>query len=220
MQNVIDADTHVVESEGIWDLFDPDMRARRPVLVAHEDPATGRPSNRWLIDGALVPHPPGKGGQGLQTPPTDPEARAQRTWTTKALLDVPARLDDADEMGVDTQVIFPTLFIAHVTVDPVLDVALAKAYNRYLANAWEAGHARLRWVAVLPFHDIPAAIEQLSWSREHGAVGFIARGIEGESSLAEPHFFPLYEEASKLNMPMCIHTGPGCPAYTAVLDVT
>ena len=220
MQNVIDADTHVVESEGMWDLFDPDMRTRRPVLVSHEDPASGRPSNRWLIDGSLVPHPPGKGGQGLQTPPTDPEARKQRAWTTKALLDVPARLEDADQMGVDTQVIYPTLFIAHITFDPVLDVALAKAYNRYLANAWEQGHGRLRWVAVLPFHDIPAAIEQLNWSREHGAVGFIARGIEGERSLAEPHFYPLYEEASKLNMPMCIHTGPGCPAYTAVLDVT
>jgi hypothetical protein len=170
----------------MWELFDPAMRARRPVLVAHEDPATGRPSNRWLIDGGLVPHPPGKGGQGLQTPPADPQAREKHAWTTKALIDVSARLEDADQMGVDTQVVFPTLFIAHLTFDAELDVALSQAYNRYLARAWETGGGRLRWVAVLPFNDISASIAQLNWAREHGAVGFNARGIEGERSLAEP----------------------------------
>ena len=219
MQGVIDADTHVVESQNMWEHFPKELSSRRPVLVAHPDAETGRLSNRWVIDGELVPHPPGKGGQGLQTPPVKAEDLTDRAWTTKALIDIDARLDDVDQMGVDAQVIFPTLFIAHLTFDPELDVALAWAYNRYLAASTATSQGRLRWVAVLPMHDIPAAIEQLHWSRERGAVGFIARGIEGERSLAEPWFFPLYEEASKLNMPMCIHTGPGCPALTAVLDV-
>lgn len=219
MEKIIDADTHLVESEAIWDLFDKDMWNRRPVGVPHPDPETGRPSKRWVIDGKLVPKPAGKGGQALQTPPVSPEALADRAWTTKALLDVPLRLQEADQMGVDTQVVFPTLFIAHVTDDPELDVALAKAYNRFVAQAWEQSHDRLRWVAVLSFTDIPASIEQMHWAQEHGAVGFIARGIEGERSLAEPWFFPLYEAASKAGMPMCIHTGPGCPAFTEVLDV-
>ncbi len=219
MEHIVDADTHVVESEGMWELFDKDMWGRRPVAVAHPDPETGRATNRWVINGTMIPKPAGKGGQGLQTPPIDAEAREKSTWTTKALIDVRTRLAEADQMGVETQVVYPTLFIAHITFDPELDVALAKAYNRYLAQAWEQGGGRLRWVAVLPLHDIPAAIEQLHWSQEHGAVGFIAKGIEGERSLAEPYFFPLYEEASRAGMPLCIHTGPGCPALTEVLDV-
>jgi predicted TIM-barrel fold metal-dependent hydrolase len=154
----------------------------------------------------------------LATPPVTPEELESHDWLTKSLVDVPARLADADKMGVETQVIFPTLFIAHLTDDPELDVALAKAYNRWLADAWSRGGGRLRWVAILPFADIPACIEQLEWSREHGAVGFMARGIEGERSLAEPWFFPVYEAASRLDMPMCIHTGPGSPTISSVID--
>jgi uncharacterized protein len=218
MDGIIDADTHVIESDAIWKHFDSNVAHRRPVAVVCDDLTTGKPRNRWLIDGVLVPKPDGKGGQQLATPPVNPEEAAARNWTTKALLDVPARLEDADVMGVERQVVFPTLFIAHLTFDPELDVALARAYNRFQASVWEQGKGRIRWVAVLPFHDIRASLDELTWARERGAVGFLARGIEGERSLAEEYFFPVYEEASRLDMPMTIHTGPGCPAYLEVLD--
>jgi predicted TIM-barrel fold metal-dependent hydrolase len=123
-------------------------------------------------------------------------------------------------MGVAMQVVYPTLFIAHLTWDAELDVALARSYNRFQAEAWANSGGRIRWVAVLPFHDIPRAVEELHWAREHGAVGFLARGLEGDRSLAEPYFFPVYEAASKLNVPMCIHTGPGAPAISSVIDNT
>jgi uncharacterized protein len=215
---IIDADTHVVESEAIWSFIDGDMAHRKPLPIVHTDPATGERRNRWVIDGVMVPKPDGKGGQNLQTPPLDPEEAEGRPWLTRALLDIKARLEDVDQMGVDVQVIFPTLFIAHLTWDPALDVALARAYNRFMADAHAKAPARLRWVAVMPFHDIDACIDELGWCKDHGAVGFMARGIEGDRSLAEPYFFPLYAEASRLNMPMCIHTGPGCPALSDVID--
>src|SRR5207249_11176950 len=106
-----------------------------------------------------------KGGQALATPPVDPEEAKSDDWLRKALVDVPGRLEDADKMGVDVQVVFPTLFIAHLTDDAELDVALAKAYNRWLADAHARGGGRLRWVCILPFSDIPACLEQLNWSR-------------------------------------------------------
>ena len=34
MQGVIDADTHIAESQAMWDLIDADMRHRRPVLLS------------------------------------------------------------------------------------------------------------------------------------------------------------------------------------------
>ena len=34
MMGVIDADTHIAESESMWQLIDQDMRHRRPVMVA------------------------------------------------------------------------------------------------------------------------------------------------------------------------------------------
>ena len=190
MDGIIDADTHVLESEDVWRHFDREMYHRRPMAVIHEDPETGRSRSRWVIDGALVPKPDGKGGQALLTPPADPDEACSRSWRAKALLDVEARLEDADEMGVEVQVVFPTLFITHLTFDPALDVTLARAYNRFMADVWARGKGRVRWVAVMPFHDLGACITELGWARDRGAVGFMARGIEGERSLAEEYFFP------------------------------
>jgi predicted TIM-barrel fold metal-dependent hydrolase len=218
MNGIIDADTHVVESDYIWRLFDKEHDHLRPVAVVHTDPVSGQARNRWMIGGDVIPKPDGKGGHALATPPVDPEEANSRQWLAKMLVDTELRLEDADQMGVDVQVIFPTLFIAHITDDPELDVALARAYNRFMADVWSRGKGRLRWVSILPFTDIPASLKELEWSREHGACGFMARGLEGERSLAEPYFFPVYEEASRLDTPMCIHTGPGCPPFTAVID--
>jgi hypothetical protein len=69
MAGVIDADTHVVESEAIWEHFDRKLAGRRPVAVVCEDPGTGQARKRWLIDGQIIPKPDGKGGHALQTPP-------------------------------------------------------------------------------------------------------------------------------------------------------
>src|SRR5206468_721245 len=136
MNGIIDADTHVVESQEIWSYFDKEVFHRRPVALTYDDPESGKARIRWMIDGVVIPKPEGKGGQALQTPPADAEDLASRGWRTKALLDIPSRLEDADAMGVDVQVIFPTLFIAHITFDPELDAALARAYNRFMANVW------------------------------------------------------------------------------------
>ncbi len=217
MAGVIDADTHVVESEEMWAFFDEELSHRKPVLLTPN--GTGiRRGTYWLIDGNATPKPEGKGGGAGQTPPRDVEGRAGRSWRTKALLDVEARLEDADAMGVDVQIVFPTLFIHHMTYDPVLNVALAQSYNRFMADACSRGKGRLRWIAVPPFLDVQTCIQELRWAKDHGAVGFNARGIEGERFLADEYFFPIYEEASRLNMPLCIHTGAGAPAFTAIID--
>ena len=49
-------------------------------------------------------------------------------------------------------------------------------------------------------------------AKEHGAVGIFFRGMEGDRTLDDPYFFPVYEEAAKLDLPICIHTGMGAPS--------
>jgi predicted TIM-barrel fold metal-dependent hydrolase len=46
-------------------------------------------------------------------------------------------------------------------------------------------------------------------AKENGACGIFMRGLEGERRLSDPYFFPLYEEAGKLDMPVCVHSGTG-----------
>src|ERR1700694_2476941 len=118
IDGIIDADTHVIESERMWEYFPKDLYRRRPVSMVYMDPDSGTPRTRWMIDGVVVPKPDGKGGQALQTPPADAADLESRGWQTKALWDVQTRLEEADQMGVEVQVVFPTLFIAHLTFDP------------------------------------------------------------------------------------------------------
>ena len=51
------------------------------------------------------------------------------------MTDIPARLADMDRLGIATQIVYPTLFLVYLTDDPELDVALARAYNRFMAHA-------------------------------------------------------------------------------------
>jgi predicted TIM-barrel fold metal-dependent hydrolase len=220
MAGIIDADTHVIESAAIWENFDPNLGRKKPALVAFPDPSTGNANHRWVIDGKLFPKPHGKGGVFLATPPMDEQEEIKLDWACRSLNDVATRLAHKDRMGVETQVVYPTLFLAYLTDDSALDVALARAYNRFLANAWLQSQNHLRWVVVPPLQSIDASIEELYYGKEHGAVGVFFRGMEGERSLADSYFFPLYAEAERLDMPVCVHTGAGAPAITEICDST
>jgi len=120
---------------------------------------------------------------------------------------VPGRLAHMDEMGVEVQVIFPTFFIRYTTENAEAEWALTTTYNRWLAEKCANTNGRLRWAAVLPFLRPAEAAKELRWAKENGACGFFKRGFDLERAVTDPHFFPVYEEASALNLPMCIHTG-------------
>ena len=71
-------------------------------------------------------------------------------------------------------------------------------------------NGRLRWQVVPPLRSVDASIEEANFGKENGAVGLFFRGIERDRTLDDPYFFPVYEEAAKLDMPVCVHTGAGC----------
>lgn len=222
MSGVVDADTHIIESAGIWELIDKEMYHRRPVVVKVPGDTLYKSFNAfWLIDGNIIPKPGGKGSFFLHTPSAADREQARRDIELGAreLTDPEARLRDMDKRGVELQVVYPTLFLIYVTDDPELEIALCRAYNRWMATAYAAGQGRLRWVVVPPLRSIEESIREIRFAREHGAVGVFFRGVERDRSLADPYFFPVYEEASRLGLPICVHTGAGSPAISSVFDV-
>lgn len=210
MNGIIDADTHIAESESMWSLIDESMYHRRPVLVAAPDDTLYRDFNAlWLIDGNIFPKAAGRGGFRLITPAASMRetGRTDILRAGREITDVSVRLADMDKAGVAVQVIFPTLFLIQVTDDPPLEIALCAAYNKYLARIYAKASGRLRWVAVLPLHSVDESIEQMHQARQNGAVGLFFSGIVGSLTLNNPHFFPIYAEAEKLHLPICVHTG-------------
>jgi aminocarboxymuconate-semialdehyde decarboxylase len=210
MNGIIDADTHIAESEGMWKLLDPAMYHRRPVMVSAPGDTLYRDFNvLWLIDGKIFPKAAGKGGFRLITPATSMRetGRTDILVGSREISDVNRRLADMDKAGVAIQVIYPTLFLVQVTDDLGLEAALCGAYNKYLAEVYARARGRLRWVAVLPLHSADQSIGQMHEAKQNGAVGVFFSGIVGSLTLNNPHFHPIYAEAEKLGLPICVHTG-------------
>jgi uncharacterized protein len=202
---MIDADTHVDESESTWaKLEGTPLEKYIPITVTlPEDEAKRAGLNRvvsrsWLVEGRLqnravrddVNHPP-------------------RVF--RELEDVPGRLAHMDRMGVDVQVIFPTFFIRYNTQNPEAEYALTSTYNRWLAERCADSNGRLRWAVVLPWLQPEKAVEELRWAKQHGACGIFKRGFDLDREVTDPYFFPVYEEAGALDIPLCIHTGHPLP---------
>lgn len=222
MARVIDADTHIIEHPGIWELFDRDMYDKRPVLsLTTDDGRSGQRNAVWLVDGVAVPKRVGRGSFAIAVGGSESEnARKDIQSSVRYITDPMQRVRDMDERGVDLEVVFPTMLLAYATDDVELEVAICKAYNRYLANAWKVAGDRLRWVVVPPLRDIAESVKEIEFAAANGAVGVFFRGVEGNRSLAEKYFFPVYQAAERLGLAISIHTGAGSPGVTAVFDRT
>ena len=190
----IDADAHVIETEHTWDYLEGRDKRFRPVPVSVDMPEGGT-SNFWVINGKLIG---GRDNIGLDTPKE-----------SRDMADIDARLKHMDEIGTDIQVLYPTLFLRPVTDREDVELALCRSYNRWLADIWAAGKGRLRWAVQLPLSSMDEALDELRWATEHGACAVFMRGLETNHPLHHPYFFPLYEEAARLNVPIGVHSGIG-----------
>lgn len=187
----IDADAHVIETERTWDYMDGADAQFRPVLAA---PASDGKKD-WLIDGEIF----SRGGN----------VNRQIPEGAREMSDIELRLKHMDELGIDIQVLYPSLFLRPLTSRPEVERAISKSYNRWLAEIWRKAERRLRWVAVVPMMDIDAAIAEARFAKENGGCGLFSRGLIDDRRLSDPYFFPLYEEAEKLNLPICVHASTG-----------
>jgi predicted TIM-barrel fold metal-dependent hydrolase len=114
-----------------------------------------------------------------------------------------------DELAVDVQVLYPTFCLRPFTRRPELELAVARSYNRWLIDIWKMAPTRLRWVALLPLLSMDKALKEARFAKENGACGIFIRGLEGDKRLSDSYFFPLYEEAGRLDLPICVHSATG-----------
>ncbi len=205
----IDSDAHVVESEHTWDFMEPADQRFRPVIVR---PRGEKGGEYWFIDGKIrglvrivmtaqeMAEVSSRTGRDMRTP-----------RETREMENVQARLDHMDELGIDVQVLYPTIFIEQITDKPEWEIAICRGYNRWLADIYRQGRGRLRWICVLPLLNITESLAELIFSKQNGACGVFMRGIEGHRLITDPYFYRLYEEMSRLNMAVGVHVGNGNP---------
>jgi predicted TIM-barrel fold metal-dependent hydrolase len=199
----IDADAHVIEQPYTWSFMEEGDRAFLPMVVnyasGHERyGAQGNLQKEfWVVDGRLQAK---EANLGLDN--TTVESREMR--------DVSARIKHMDELEIDVQVLYPTLFLRPITQNPRAEYAIFHSYNRWLAEIWKKAPDRLRWVVIPPLYSPESVLRsELEWAKDNGACGVFMRGQECERRLSDPYFEPLYRIAEELDLMIGIHSGNG-----------
>src|SRR6266446_4001256 len=219
---VIDADSHVEESPAMFSFLDKEFYQRRPLPVGLDnDTAYGNYNAVWLIEGETYPKLVGKGGTIFRTPTIMEAASLKReSIGAQELTDVAARIRDMDKVKIDTQIVFPSLFLTVTSEDLRLESALLRAYNSFLGECATASKNRIRFAALVPIRDIDESIKEIKRASKIGAAAVMLQGMAWDKLLGDESLFPFYQAAADLNLPICVHLGWGCPALTVIFDAS
>jgi uncharacterized protein len=212
---ILDVDTHVIEPASTWDFLAEADAEFRPAILRKETGATiqahfsgPKTPEYWVIDNTLY----GKHDADAIAS----YSKGEYTAGAMTLDDVPRRLSDMDRQKVDVQVVFSSLFLNIRCTRANAELALTRAYNRWIAERCRASGGRLRWVFVPSLKNPAETVKDMRWARDNGAVGVLFRGIEGDKFLDHPDFDPVYAMAAELDWPICVHIGHGCPAIESI----
>ena len=137
-----------------------------------------------------------------------------------ALIDIQARLNVLDQIGIDVNVIVPVPWIEafqKIYSDPVLATQAARLMNDELAAIVAAHPTRFRGVAILPVVDPAAMVAELHRAvKELGFVGaYVAVGPTAKR-MDHPDYEHLYKALVDLDATLWLHPSrpPIIPDYT------
>jgi len=154
-----------------------------------------------------------------------PELRELRTAAINRSGDHLVRLDDLgalrlhemDAAGIDMQVLSETAPAAQV-FEPEQSIRLARNSNDYLHEAIRAHPDRFAGFAALPTPDPKAAADELERAvTKLGFKGAMIMGLSrGNRFLDEKPFWPIFERAQGLDVPIYLHPSTPHPAVNEV----
>ena len=219
----VDSDMHIMEPPDLFERYlDPAFKHRVTVQVGADGRPKRGPAGTTVID-------------GLPTSDMDLQQYRKRvrrgdTQSTQLLsgsrIFDTGRLDFAIERdynpeaqvmgmkmeGVDIAVLYPTsglALIARDNLDPLLSLALCQAYNNWIHEFCRHSPDQLKFVAMLPVHDVHMACRELvRCVRELGAVGsFIRPNLVNDRYWHSNYWDPLYAVHEELGVTWGFHEG-------------
>ena len=207
-RGIIDADGHVLEPADLWEEYLETRYRDRGIHVRVD----GAGLEYLEVDGApmslLSPGALGMlGAMGDDEAVMGPDRRYMEVMPLGAC-DPKHRVAWLDEHGLDAAVLYPTLGIiweAWVS-DGELAAALARAYNRWLADFCRDGGGRLVGAAHLCTHDVDVAVAELERAVADGLRGaFVVPFTWTRSPHGDPYYDALWACAERLGVPVGIH---------------
>jgi predicted TIM-barrel fold metal-dependent hydrolase len=113
-----------------------------------------------------------------------------------------------DAIGIDVAIMFPTPMLQlglHPQVE--VEVALARAYNRWLTERVLAHEPRIRSMLYLPFNDAEASFRMVpEFGQKKGVVGFMVTSARYRP-VHHNSFMKTYALLEEMNLPLAFHAG-------------
>ncbi|WP_211261597.1 amidohydrolase family protein [Pseudonocardia acaciae] len=198
---IVDVDSHHYEDTSTWQTLVPYIEddgikawARHQFDRQMATRAVGAPIGDQELAGRIL-----RGG--LDVPD---ELRADRHDGRNPL--VARTLWAMDNLGIDYTVLFPTVMLTlglHPQVE--VEVALARAYARWLTRDVLTRDGRIRTMVYLPFNDPAAALRMVrEFADEPGVVGFMVTSVRYRQVHAN-EYVPVYAELQERGMPLAFH---------------
>jgi predicted TIM-barrel fold metal-dependent hydrolase len=200
-RRVLDADGHVLEPREAWAKLPDEHRPRI------ETDATGY-DHVIVGDAEIFTARLGQMG----TPGADVSAMDGPVPLEDALpgaFDPIVRLADMDAEGIDAAVLYPTIGLGCWGIpDKAAAVAVARAYNDWLATYCEKAPDRLFGAAMVPFQDPEAACAELRRAHELGFVAAFVRPNPCQGrTIAHRANEPFWATADELGVAVGVHEG-------------
>jgi predicted TIM-barrel fold metal-dependent hydrolase len=215
----MDADGHVEEWEATFSdkYLEPAFRDRRPQIVDW-DAGDFDVDFAWLIEGKKVRL---GGSPSSRDGVLCTEYERMRPWRgpheSAEFHSAAARLAVMDEEDTWLSVNFPTLMLLWpLAKDPLLNQALTRSYNNWIADVSSESPDRLKWIAMIDPSDPAEAAREVERCKEMGSVGICAFGNYEGMGLDHPDFHPIWKTAEDTGMTVNVH--PGLAALSAMKD--
>jgi uncharacterized protein len=213
VSRVIDADGHVLEPFSTWDGLPDDQAVRVERDSVGLDHVFVGAQEIVTVSLGFLGSP---GSQMEDLAHSKPYDEAQPGG-----FDARLRLADMDEEGIDAAVLYPSVGLNFWSVeDPAAAVALARAYNDWLAGYCATAPTRLYGAAMLPLQDPAAAVVELR--RAARDLGFPAAFVRPNPclgrSLSHRAFDAVWAAAEELDVTIGVHEGSSNTIQTLGMD--
>ncbi len=215
---LVSAESHIVEPPDVFDAVPASLRDRAPRMVSLEGAAA------WVVEGAEpIPLAPTTAtGSGWLRAADGNRSGRSVGWESvlPALYDPAERTRAQWHDSIDAEILYPTpeLWDAiRQLPDAQLKVALARAYNDWIAGFCGEAPDRLFGLAKLPTTSVEdARVELVRCVSELGLRGAILDAFPSGAPVGgNPADEPFWETVNDLGVPISLHYAFGAAADTA-----
>jgi uncharacterized protein len=204
---IVDTDCHMMEPEWLWERYTEDgYKAQAPKVGRAPE------SNRrtFLVEGESFVREKGK--YPMAAPAffrAVAKAMERFNRAKESGYSAQSRLQDMDELGVDVQILYPTVagqMLGRQFRDEKLLAACCRAYNDWAADYTSAAPDRLKWAGILPMQSVEEAVKEAQRAASKGCVSYYMRPnpVSGRT-LWHDDYLPLWNEIEQIGKPISTH---------------